>query len=151
MNHAHGLTLIEIAIAICLLALLLAVGVPAYHNLVARQIVEEAIAVANPAKETVQEYAGIHGRLPATRDIALPFVTSRYVATTSWAASGASGSITVSTRLGKEAESDVKAVVLTASYDTATRRISWVCGGTSETTIPADYLPADCTPRQAAT
>ena len=149
MNRVHGLTLIEVAIAILVVTLLFAVGLPAYQNQVARQIVEEAIDIATPAKETVQEYADIHGRLPATADIALPFVTSKYVAATSWAASGASGTITVSTRLGQHGEADVTAVVLTASYNAATRSVAWTCGGTSATTISADLLPNECRSRQA--
>ena len=149
MKRGHGLTLIEVAIAIFVVTLLVVVGLPAYQSKVARQIVEEALELATPAKETVQEYATLHGKLPATGDIALPFVTSKYVSTTSWAASGASGTITVSARVGQYGETDVKAVVLTATYDSETRSVAWACGGTSATTVDAVLLPDVCRPLHA--
>lgn len=147
MKRVRGLTLIEIAIAILVVALLFAVGLPAYQSRLSRQIVAEAIDLAAPARETVQEYANLNGKLPATEDIALPFVNSKYVASTSWAGIGASGAITVLLRSESGAahsELDAKAVTLTASYNAAARRVEWVCGGTAATTIANEYLPDEC-------
>lgn len=153
MKRVHGLTLIEIAIAMLGAALLFAVGLPAYQSRLTRQIVAEAIDLAAPAKETVQEYANLNGKLPATEDIALPFVTSKYVASTAWAGHGASGTITVSMRSAPvsgqgavQDELDAKAVTLTASYNAAARRVEWVCGGGRGTTVATQYLPGDCRP-----
>lgn len=147
MKRVHGLTLVELAIAILVVTLLVAVGLPAYQSRLTRQIVAEALEVLAPAKETVQEYANLHGKLPATEDIALPFVTSKYVVSTAWAASGASGTITVATRSGpgmEQGKLDAKSVVLTASYDAVARSIAWACGGTPATTVADEYLPDEC-------
>jgi type II secretory pathway pseudopilin PulG len=91
MKPVHGISLIEIAIAFVVVSIVVLVGLPAYQARVAREIVEEVLEVAAPARETIEEYVSLHGRLPATEGVALPFVTSKYVAATAWAASGASG------------------------------------------------------------
>jgi Tfp pilus assembly major pilin PilA len=147
MKRVHGLTLIEVAIAVLVGTLLFVVGMPAYQDRVTRQIVTDALELATPAKETIQEYASIHGSMPATADVALPFVTSQYIVATAWAASGAAGSITVSTRSGPGAEPadlDGKAIVLAASYDAKARTIRWTCGGTRATTVADEHLPGEC-------
>jgi|GEM_PF-2434457 len=147
MKRDHGLTLVEVAIATLVVTLLFVVGMPTYQNRLTRQIVEEALDLTGPAKETIQEYASFHGKLPATIDVALPFVTSNYIASTSWAASGAAGTITVSTRSGPGAESrqlDAKAIVLTASYDATSRTVRWLCAGTPATTVANEHLPSEC-------
>jgi len=149
MKRVHGLTLVEVAIALLVVAVLSVVGLPAYQNRLTRQIVAEALDLVAPAKETIQEYASFHGKLPTTAEVALPFVTSKYIATTAWAASGAFGTITVSTRSGPGAEPadlDAKAVVLTASYDAVTRTVQWSCGGTRATTVTDEHLPGECRP-----
>jgi len=141
---ARGLTLIEVSIALLVGSLLVAVGMPAYQARVTREIVEEVLEVAIPAKETIEEYASRQGELPATQEVALPFVTSKFVVTTSWASSGTSGAVTIATRSGQNNELRSKAVVLTASYNPATRGVDWVCGGTAATTVAAEFLPDAC-------
>ena len=142
--RTRGVTVIELAIAILVVTLLVVIGLPAYQSLVTRQIVEEAVDLAAPAKQTIQEYASFHGKLPATGDVALPFVTSQYVTTTSWSGSDASGTISVATRSGQHGELDGKAVALTAVYNPASRSVEWTCGGTPGTTVAKEYLPDGC-------
>lgn len=143
-HRTRGVTIVELAIAVLVVALLFVVGLPAYQSRVTRQIVEEAIDLAAPAKQTIQEYASVYGKLPDTGDVALPFVTSQYVAATSWSASGTTGAISVATRSGQRGELDGRTVALTAVYNPVTRSVEWACGGTRATTVAKEYLPDGC-------
>ncbi|MDP9044404.1 MAG: pilin [Pseudomonadota bacterium] len=142
----HGLTLVEFAIALGLAVFLFAIGIPAYQGRVTREVVAEVIDLARPAKALVEEYAIQHGQLPRTDDLALPFVTSKYVAGTAWTGTPMAGAITVSTRAssgGDDALAD-KVIVLSASYDGRAHRVDWVCAGTGATTVPGRFLPTGC-------
>lgn len=141
----HGLTLIEVAIALALAAFLFAIGIPAYQARVTRAVVAEAVELAAPAQALVQDYVDQHGRLPETQDIALPFVTSRHVAATAWTGAGQHGAVSVVTRSasGTDPDLDGRAVVLSAAYDSRTHRLAWTCGGAG-TTVPSHLLPAGC-------
>ncbi len=143
----HGLTLIEIAIVLTIVGFVGAFALPAWRDHTVRAKVAEVIAAAAPAKATVEDYVADHGALPTPGAIALPFLTSPHAATSAWAASGTRGALSVSTKaaVGRdEAALDGKAIVLTATFDAATRSVHWVCGGTPATTVDARFLPPDC-------
>jgi type IV pilus assembly protein PilA len=143
----HGLTLIEIALLLTIFGLLVTVALPAYRGYSMREKVAEAVDAAASAQATVKDYAHFYGELPGTAAISLPFITSKYVLSSAWAASGATGAIAISTRSATssdQAELDSKAVVLTATYNSKTRGVDWVCGGTQATTVDSEYLPAHC-------
>lgn len=143
----RGLTLIEIAIVMTIVGFVATFALPAWRDHTVRAKVAEVIAAAAPAKATVEDYVADHGALPSPAAIALPFLTSQHAFTSAWAASGASGALTVSTKaaVGRdEAALDRKAIVLTATLDTASKSVRWVCGGTPATTIDARFLPPDC-------
>lgn len=71
MNHCRsssGFTLIELMIVIAILAILLALAIPAYQDSTIRAQVAECIQGAASAKVTVSEYAiSRNGTLPADR------------------------------------------------------------------------------------
>ena len=149
---ARGLTLIETAIVLTIVGFVAAFALPAWHDHTLREKVAEVVAAAEPAKATVDDYVAANGALPSTQAIALPFINSKHVLGSTWAASGTTGAVTVSTRPATgqdEAALDAKRIVLTASFDAATKTVHWVCGGTPETTVESRLLPDDCRPGAA--
>lgn len=144
---AHGLTLVELAIALTIIGFVAAFALPAYRDHTLREKVAEVVATGRAAQGTVDEYAASNGELPTTTAISLPFPSSHHVRTSLWSGTAKVGTITVSTRpttSQDESELNSKVVVLTGTYNPATRAVDWACGSTAATTVLARYLPPDC-------
>ncbi len=60
-----GFTLIELMIAVAIIGILVAVGIPQYQNYVARAQVAEGLSLASGAKTAVAEYFTTNGTFPA--------------------------------------------------------------------------------------
>jgi type IV pilus assembly protein PilA len=135
----------EMALVFTIVGSAITMALPAYGEFTLRGKVADVIASAGSAKATVEEFAAASGELPSTESISLPFVDSRYVLSSLWAATGAVGTITITTRpLATETELSSKKITLTATYNAATKQVDWVCGGTSATTVDSTFLPAEC-------
>ena len=65
-----GFTLIELMIAVAIIGILVAVGIPQYQNYVARAQVAEGLSLASGAKTAVTEYRTTTGELPANNEAA---------------------------------------------------------------------------------
>jgi type IV pilus assembly protein PilA len=69
-NIQKGFTLIELMIVIAIVAILVALAVPAYQDYTVRAKVGECIAGAAPAKLAVAEFHQTQGSFPGTADLA---------------------------------------------------------------------------------
>ena len=65
IRKQSGFTLIELMIVIAILAILLAIAIPAYQDYTVRAEVSECVQGAAPAKVAVSEYAISRGSLPS--------------------------------------------------------------------------------------
>ena len=65
-----GFTLIELMIAVAIIGILVAVGIPQYQNYVARAQVAEGLSLASGAKTAVTEYRTTTGEWPADNEAA---------------------------------------------------------------------------------
>ena len=61
----RGFTLIELMIAVAIIAILVAIGIPQYQNYVARTQATEGINLASGVKTALAEYYNINGTFPA--------------------------------------------------------------------------------------
>ena len=147
MKKMQGFTLIELMIVIAILAILLAIAIPAYQDYTVRAKVSEGLNLATAAKLAVSETfqsegtfpaSNAGGGLPAKTDIAGNNVTS--VGTGSDGAGA--GKITI-TYNAQEPKISGKVVILSAV--TGGGSIIWTCGITG-TTVSTRFLPATCRP-----
>ena len=60
-----GFTLIELMIAVAIIGILVAVGVPQYQNYVARAQVAEGLVLASGAKMAIVEHHSVNGSFPS--------------------------------------------------------------------------------------
>src|SRR6056297_3808675 len=68
MKNNGGFTLIELMIVIAILAILMAIAIPAYQDYSVRAKVSECVNAAAPLKVAVSEFAISDGNLPADAD-----------------------------------------------------------------------------------
>ncbi len=144
----RGFTIIELMITVAIVAILVALAVPAYKDYTIRSKVAECINGAAVAKVQVSEYRQSLGAWPPTPDeagISVNSGVSRYCSGFI-SYSAATGAFTIDVN---EAEVDPIIVgnvhpTLTPDFVGDSGKINWSCsiGGTS----PANYkyLPAPC-------
>ena len=92
-----GFTLIELMIVIAILAILLAIAVPAYQDYTTRARVSEALNMAGPAKNAVVEAFHAQGAVPDQAATGLADTETDYVESIVIAGNG-SGTVTITTR-----------------------------------------------------
>ncbi len=133
-----GFTLIELMIVIAIVAILVALAVPAYQDYTVRAKVSECINSAAPAKLAVSEAYMSQGALPGTDDEAgFSHAATQYCATV---AVGGNGVITVTTQ-ATGAQGAAPAAVLTPTPVVGSGAVDWACTiGAGE----ARYFPREC-------
>lgn len=135
-RKTKGFTLIELMIVIAILAILLALAIPAYQDLSIRAKVSEGLYAAAPVKLAVSE-ALSSGRTPGPAEFNTVGLQTEYVDTIDIANDG-TGQITVSTRNTGAATDPV--FTMTPST-LASGSVTWVCElSVGEST----HLPASC-------
>ena len=136
MKNNGGFTLIELMIVIAILAILMAIAIPAYQDYTTRAKITEGISMTAPAKLAVAETSSSLGGLSAitatNTGYSFPGATS-YVTNVTVAASGAVTVATANTGAG------ACNVVYTPS-DVGSGQLAWQC----TTTCPTKFVPADC-------
>jgi type IV pilus assembly protein PilA len=142
MKNQKGFTLIELMIVIAIVAILVAIALPAYQDYTIRTKVTEGLAQAAAAKTAVTEaaascatgLAGVHGGGVGCDDgysfTATDFVTTLVVA--------AGGAITVTTQNTGATNDPVLTLTPT---ENASKIVTWACTSTKD---KASHVPATC-------
>lgn len=140
IRKQSGFTLIELMIVIAILAILLAIAIPAYQDYSVRARVSEGLNMASSAKMAVSEHRLSEGTFPAN-NAAAGYQTG--ISTLVANIVIANGTITVTysgdARLSTAANGTLT-LVPTMGGGSA---VQWNCVAG---TIPVKYVPAECRP-----
>lgn len=141
MRKMQGFTLIELMIVIAILAILLAIAIPAYQDYTVRAKVSEGINLASAVKLAVSETYQSEGTLPGNNGAAGVAASNEIIGNNvSDVAVGANGLITITYSADPKITGD--AVVF--SPTTGGGSIQWTCGVLPGTTVESRFLPATC-------
>lgn len=141
LKKQSGFTLIELMIVIAILAILLAIAIPAYQDYSVRARVAEGVNLAASAKLAVSETAQADGILATmvANDAAAGY-TSPMTELVSMIAI-ANGVITVTTQMTGATTDPV--LTFTPMQSTVEDAIEWTCASTAGLT---KHIPAECRP-----
>jgi len=137
-----GFTLIELMIVVAILAILMAIAIPAYQDYTIRSQVSEGMTLAGGARTAVAEFWTDRGNFPSTNASAglsgSGSILGEYV--TGVAVSGA-GLITVTFGGNANDAIDGNTLILEPTASTGAGSIEWAC---DTGTVPNRYRPARC-------
>ena len=137
MQNQKGFTLIELMIVIAIIAILLAIAIPAYQDYQVRARVSEGLNVAAAAKLAVSETFSSTNTVPTTNALAgLPAATSITGNNVLSVAVGTSGIITITYTL-----IPVTTLRLVPTATAGNGSIEWDCVPSGQ---PVKYLPSEC-------
>ena len=132
-----GFTLIELMIVIAILAILMAIAVPAYQDFAIRAKVSEGINISTAAKVAVVETLHAKGSVDTQADTGWTFTSSEYVSDISIASDG-SGTIRIETQATGAQTDPILALTPTLVVNQPTR---WNC---SLVTGEPRHVPQNC-------
>lgn len=137
----RGFTLIELMIVIAIIAILLALALPAYQDYTIRSKVGEALSVAASAKLAAAETCQSDPATPiaANSDAGYVFVASKYVGNLTIAGGCALGSTVVVTATTTAATGTAAGnIILTGTIQGS--NVDWVC----TSTLASQHVPSTC-------
>jgi len=143
----QGFTLIELMIVIAIIAILVALAVPAYQDYTVRTKVSECINNQAPIKLAVSESYMSEGQMPAdltTAGVNTAAGDTTFCNTPTYAGAGQTGTITVSVDNAAIGGSAVGATItpqLVGTGNATTGDVSWDCQPNGSETR---FLPSTC-------
>ncbi|WP_376694349.1 pilin [Wenzhouxiangella sp. EGI_FJ10409] len=146
MRKQSGFTLIELMIVVAILAILMAIAIPAYQDYTIRAQVSEGMNLTGGARTAVAEYWTDTGSWPGDNTeagIASPAsdISGEYV---SQVQVTAEGTIQATFNTGNE-NAAIQNGILELSPTSSGGSVSWACSPTDTATdIDEKYLPARC-------
>ena len=133
-------------IAVAIIGILVAVGIPQYQNYVARAQVSEALVLASGAKTAAAAYYSTTGSYPANNEAAglATTISGKYVDSVQIISDDDAMRIEVG--ISSDAHTKIAGGILTLEATTHGGSISWTCYGDGDDDPDiTSYLPSSCT------
>ena len=136
MKHQGGFTLIELMIVIAILAILMAIAIPAYNDYTIRAQVSECVSIVGGAKTFVAETASSQGALVGDADYS-DFTAPADIDNCTGLSINDSGAISVTAAVGPEGD-----LTFTPTQAAFSDSIEWDCE--DDGSFEPSQLPNEC-------